>query len=169
MNSDFPCNDTVKDRCLTMDEANNLARERTEVSSSSSVPASGAGRVALPPLAAVITPPAVAHPVSQPAPTAVGRPTAKTSATSLTVAPPLTEAPSSPPLAPMTATVLSPAVVNGQAWQDVGMAAPVRQQATTTRLWVAAWIDEQQVWHQPTLVSFEVTPSHWVVQGGQPG
>ncbi|ENC47482.1 type IV conjugative transfer system lipo family protein [Escherichia coli P0299917.3] len=46
---------------------------------------------------------------------------------------------------------------------------PVRLQATTARMWIAAWTDEQDVWHQPSLVAFEVTPSHWLHQQGDKG
>lgn len=49
-------------------------------------------------------------------------------------------------------------------WADIGMAPPVRQSASVARLWIAAWVDDGQVYHQPSVVSFEAKPAHWVVQ-----
>ncbi|EIA4658337.1 type IV conjugative transfer system lipoprotein TraV [Salmonella enterica] len=177
MKSEFDCADTALNGCLTMDEANNRARVKTEgekqqirlpelaeikpvtavppVVAAASVSSRSVSTAAQAPVATASvraepvngTSPrnpfrgdrSLAHPVVTPSATA-----APVSATGMTVA--STSAPS--------------------AWADTGMQPPVRLPSGTARLWIAAWVDENLVHHQPSVVSFEVAPARWATQGG---
>lgn len=177
MKSEFDCTETADNGCLTMDEANNRARAKTEGDKQ---------QVRLPPLAEV-KPLSAMPPVTTtvsvsarssvtPVPPAV----ATVSAPSVPVA---TIAPRNPfrgDNAPARPTVASPAPVTTpsvsgmtvastsapSAWADTGMQPPVRLPSGTARLWIAAWVDEDQVYHQPSVVSFEVAPARWATQEG---
>lgn len=182
MKSEFDCTETADNGCLTMDEANNRARVKTEGDKQ---------QVRLPKLAEVTPMPV------QP------------SVTSVSVAPsrtPVVTAPASVAVAAVSPSALQPAAVVGSAprnpfrgdstpvrpavvsaapvttpsvsgmtvagtfapsaWADTGMQPPVRLPSGTARLWIAAWVDEDQVYHQPSVVSFEVAPARWATQGG---
>ncbi|MEG2992431.1 MAG: type IV conjugative transfer system lipoprotein TraV [Citrobacter sp.] len=174
MNSEFSCGATAKDQCITMDEANNKARASSE---------SAVKATTLPPLAARASqslPPtspsgrAVA-PVATPMPIAAV--TSATPAVAVNHAPSMNVTPTGPrnpfsgrsAVVPASVNSVSPASTPARAaptsgWADIGMAPPVRQSASVARLWIAAWVDEGQVYHQPSVVSFEAKPAHWVVQ-----
>ncbi|MBJ9324981.1 type IV conjugative transfer system lipoprotein TraV [Citrobacter freundii] len=126
MKSEFDCNATASNGCMTMDEANNKARAMTENQKGKKTE----GRRTLPPLATV---PVVKENSTTAGVSSVTKPVAVTFA----------------------GAQVSPA------WSDIGMARPVRLPSTTARMWIAAWIDEQAVWHQPSVVSFEVKPARW--------
>lgn len=183
MKSEFDCTETADNGCLTMDEANNRARAKTEGDKQ---------QVRLPKLAEVTPVPV------QP------------SVTSVSVAPsrkPVVTAPVSVAVAPVRPSAIQPAAVAGSAphnpfrggssparpagaspapvttpsvsgmtvastsapsaWADTGMQPPVRLPSGTARLWIAAWVDEDQVYHQPSVVSFEVAPARWATQEGR--
>lgn len=163
MKSEFDCTATADNGCLTMDEANNRARLKTE---------SERPENRLPPLAEVkpvsvapsATPAALVQPVVvtasvQPAPvsTTVSRNPFRGNATPVRPA----VASSAPVITTTVASTSAPS-----AWADTGMQPPVRLPSGTARLWIAAWIDEDQVHHQPSVVSFEVTPARWATQEG---
>ncbi|EFN6235125.1 type IV conjugative transfer system lipoprotein TraV [Escherichia coli] len=150
MKSEFDCNDTASNGCMTMDEANNKARTMTENQKGKAAE----GRRTLPPLAAV--------PVVKERATSAGvLPVTKPVAAAVT--------PGATPRNPFRESVAGAgrvAVTSGgaqvsPAWSDIGMARPVRLPSTTARMWIAAWVDEQAVWHQPSVVSFEVEPARW--------
>ncbi|EDX7779567.1 type IV conjugative transfer system lipoprotein TraV [Salmonella enterica subsp. enterica serovar Hvittingfoss] len=182
MKSEFDCTETADNGCLTMDEANNRARAKTE---------GDKPQVRLPKLAEV-TPVSV-----EPSVTSVSVASSRT---------PVVTAPASVAVAPVRPSAIQPAVVAGSAphnpfrggstparpagtspapvtttsvsgmtvastsapsaWADTGMQPPVRLPAGTARLWIAAWVDEDQVYHQPSVVSFEVAPARWATQEG---
>lgn len=186
MNSEFTCGATAKDQCMTMDEANNKARAHSESAVKTAV---------LPPLA-TLAPVSSPAPVPRAASsvTTVSRitPVASPSPSLVTpIVPAITTAPSTVaasssrnPLTgrsratasltgstPVSATRTAPVVpwvraTPASGWSDIGMAPPIRQSASVARLWIAAWVDEGQVYHQPSVVSFEATAAHWSVQGG---
>lgn len=163
MNSDFTCNETVQDQCMTMEQANSKARFKQE----------GAGAIKGKPVSPV-TLPAVVNPqpssvpvTSRMAPATHSSSLLKTPAVPATtyaqanavtqVTPPVTAF--RPSVAPQAVTAYR------DTYSDIGMVPPVRQNATTSRLWVAAWVDEHDTYHQPSVVSFVVTPSHWAGAG----
>lgn len=159
MKSEFDCTETADNGCLTMDEANNRARAKTEGEKQ---------QVRLPKLAEVT--PVVTAPVS--VAVAPVRPSAIQPAAVAGSAPrnPFRgdSAPARP--APVTTPSVSGMTVAStsapSAWADTGMQPPVRLPSGTARLWIAAWIDEDQVYHQPSVVSFEVAPARWATQEG---
>ncbi|ENJ1285686.1 type IV conjugative transfer system lipoprotein TraV [Salmonella enterica] len=142
MKSEFDCNATASNGCMTMDEANNKARAMTETQKE---------KVALPPLGAV---PAAVTSGAQSA-------TEPAVVTSATGAGKGARNPFSGGTAGTGGVTVSAGVPQASAWSDIGMARPVRLPSTTARMWIAAWIDEQAVWHQPSVVSFEVEPARW--------
>lgn len=182
MKSEFDCTETADNGCLTMDEANNRARAKTEGDKQ---------QVRLPKLAEVTPMPA------QPSVTSVSVESSRM---------PVVTAPASVAVAAVSPSALQPAAVVGSAprnpfrgdstpvrpavvspvpvttpsvsgmtvvgtfapsaWADTGMQPPVRLPSGTARLWIAAWVDEDQVYHQPSVVSFEVAPARWATQGG---
>ena len=154
MKSDFDCNATAGNSCMTMDEANNKARAMTE----SQKGKAAAHRRILPPLAAV--------PVVKENATAAGV-TAVTKTTAATVTPGTMSRNPFRGHAAGTGRVVdaSGGSRGSSAWSDIGMTRPVRLPSTTARMWIAAWTDEQAVWHQPSVVSFEVEPARWLHQG----
>lgn len=148
MKSEFDCNDTASNGCMTMDEANNKARTMTQNQK-------GTGsRHTLPPLAAVPV-------IKESATSAGGAPVTKPVSKTVT--------PGATPRNPFRgnvagagrAAVTSAGVQVSPVWSDIGMSRPVRLSSTTARMWIAAWVDEQAVWHQPSVVSFEVEPARW--------
>ncbi len=160
MNSDFTCNETVQDQCMTMEQANSKARFKQE----------GAGTIKGKPvtLPAVVNPQPSSVPVtSRMAPAIHSSSLLKTPAVPATthaqanavtqVTPPVTTF--RPSVAPQAVTVYR------DTYSDIGMIPPIRQNASTSRLWVAAWVDEHDTYHQPSVVSFVVTPSHWAGAG----
>lgn len=174
MNSEFSCGATAKDQCITMDEANNKARASSEsaVKATTLPPLAARASQTLPPtspsgraVAPVVTPMPVVAVASATPSVAVNH------APSVNVAPTGPRNPFSGRSAVVPASVnsASPASTPARAaptsgWADIGMAPPVRQSASVARLWIAAWVDEGQVYHQPSVVSFEAKPAHWVVQ-----
>lgn len=183
MNSEFTCGATAKDQCMTMDEANNKARAHSESAVKTAV---------LPPLttlAPVSSPAPVPHAASSVTTVSRVTPVASPSPSLVTpIVPAITTAPSTvvasssrnpltgrsratASLTPVSATRTAPVVpwvraTPASGWADIGMAPPIWQSASVARLWIAAWVDEGQVYHQPSVVSFEATPAHWSVQGG---
>ena len=150
MKSEFDCNDTASNGCMTMDEANNKARTMTENQKGKATE----GRRILPPLAAV--------PVIKASGTSGGvSPFTKNAAAAVTPG-----ATARNPFRGSVAGTGGVAVTSGGAqispvWSDIGMTRPVRLPSTTARMWIAAWVDDQAVWHQPSVVSFEVEPARW--------
>ncbi|WP_085453329.1 type IV conjugative transfer system lipoprotein TraV [Escherichia coli] len=150
MKSEFDCNATAGNGCMTMDEANNKARAMTENQKGKKT----GDRRTLPPLAAV---PVVKENSTTAGVSSVTKPVAATVTAGAT---------SRNPFRGHVAGTGHVAVTSGgaqvsSAWSDIGMARPVRLPSTTARMWIAPWIDEQAVWHQPSVVSFEVKPARW--------
>lgn len=163
MNSDFTCNETVQDQCMTMEQANNKARFKQE----------GSGAIKGKPVSPVALP-AVVNPQPSPAPvtTRVAPVTHASSLLKTPTVPATTHAQANavaqvtPPVTTLRPSV-APQVVTAyrDTYSDIGMIPPIRQNASTSRLWVAAWVDEHDTYHQPSVVSFVVTPSHWAGAG----
>lgn len=155
--SDFECTATTSDTCMTMDQANDKARSMTE--SSKAKPATAAA--ALPSLANL------SQPLPSPALQVVGassRPSSTTSVESVPVIPkPVnTVAPSS--VAPVVSIVTTNTRCLAPRCDSKGETTPVRGMETTAQLWVAPYIDDNDVYHQPGKVLFVISPGYW----GQP-
>ncbi|HBI6864301.1 TPA: type IV conjugative transfer system lipoprotein TraV [Enterobacter cloacae] len=122
MNTDFDCQSLAHDRCLTMEDANQIARH-------------------LP---------------------------AEASRKGKTRIPAFSDIPSSKPSS-SSPDVLAGTGVYSPSGSDAVMASntqtraklPGRAGPVVARLWIAAWVDEEDVYHAPSVVSFVAVPDHW--------
>lgn len=162
--TEFECNATTSDTCMTMEQANERAKAREERASAKPA-AAGLPRLAD---GNFRTPSQVSYPLPpQPTLTATGTVSVTTAAAkpagilSTPTAHQVQNA--SNRTAPLTATPVSqtfrsPATLPGN------YPRPLRKGEQTASLWIAPYIDSEDVYHQPTAVVFVVTPSAW----GQP-
>lgn len=123
MNTDFDCQSLAHDRCLTMEDANQIARH-------------------LP---------------------------AEASRKGETSIPAFSDMPSSKPFS-SNPDVLAGTGGYSPSGSDAVMASntqtrarqPVRASPVLARLWIAAWVDEEDVYHAPSVVSFVAVSDHWM-------
>lgn len=161
--SEFECNATTSDTCMTMEQANEKAKAREE--SAAKPAAAGLPRLADGNFRTLSQ---VSYPLPpQPTIPATGAASGSTAAVKpagMLVSPPVHPVPNaSNRNAPLTATPVSqtfrsPATLPGN------YPRPLRKGEQTASLWIAPYIDAEDVYHQPTTVLFVVTPSAW----GQP-
>lgn len=168
--SDFECNATTSDTCMTMEQANEKAKAREE-SASAKPAAAGLPRLAdgnfrtsspnsypLPPQPD-LTRSRVAEDKSRARAVALTNPTAKNLAAYFETEKRIQSLPVVKMSLPVVAsTFTSPATLPGN------YPRPLRKGEQTTSLWIAPYVDSDDVYHQPTTVVFVVTPSAW----GQP-
>lgn len=171
MKSDFDCNTVAHDRCLTMEQANQQATERTSSSSAMSGVDGDAGKTdtaaeTLPRLAQVPVSPSPLTGI-QAAIRDAGTRSVRTTTGSLLPASRPVRPYAGGPAVPSHRPAVSPAlptlspVTEARRYADTGISQPVRVNPTTARLWIAGWIDRDDVMHQPSVVSFVVKPDHW--------
>lgn len=159
MNSDFDCNTVAHDRCITMEQANQQAAGYAS-SSATSGNTGESGKTAaaaetLPRLAPVPVSPSPLTGI-QAATRDVGTRSVRTTTGSLLLPA------SRPAITPASrALPVSLPVTEARRYADTGVTQPVRVNPTTARLWIAGWIDRDDVMHQPSVVSFVVKPDHW--------
>ncbi|HBR4691853.1 TPA: type IV conjugative transfer system lipoprotein TraV [Klebsiella pneumoniae] len=168
--SDFECNATTSDTCMTMEQANEKAKAQEE-NSSAKPAAAGLPRLAdgnfrtsspnsypLPPQPD-LTRSRVAEDKSRARAVALTNPTAKNLAAYFETEKRMQSLPVVKMSLPVVAsTFTSPATLPGN------YPRPLRKGEQTTSLWIAPYVDSDDVYHQPTTVVFVVTPSAW----GQP-
>ena len=148
--SEFECNATTSDTCMTMHQANDKAKLKEE----GDTVKADAG--ALPRLAdgnfssASNSAPATSMPLPTPSVQRVAN--APFTAKPVLVAPqPASVKPSSQPyISPVTTPFVSTEYPR-----------PLRVGERTAQLWIAPYIDTADVYHQPSNVVFVVTSSHW--------
>lgn len=153
MNSDFDCNKTATDQCLTTGEANKLAAQ------GKSLDELNAGKTAKKPagetLPALRNTAPVVNPQRPVSVAATGPLTAKN------IAPrPLASAPVS------SGSVVTPLVTTGHVTpvtpvNTAGRVPVQRIPDATQRLWIAPWVDTDDNFHQPAVVEFVKNKSHW--------
>lgn len=163
--SEFECNATTSDTCMTMEQANEKAKA-SEESSQAKPAAAGLPRLAdgnfrtSSATSYPLPPPPRITPV-QSAPRAVTTPTPRLlSATSLTPAgavKPVAAPGYSRPVTVSTYTTSTPTLPGAYP-------RPLRKGEQTASLWIAPYVDAEDVYHQPATVLFVVTPPVW----GQP-
>lgn len=158
MNSDFDCNKTATDQCLSMSDASHLAAKGKSLDDLT------AGAQAIPkPAAESLGSPANTKPTVSPdrpisvasiAPRPIAGPVVgssgsmlrgSTSVSSVT-APPYISA--SRPITPVD-------------YAGAGHVDAKRIPDATQRLWIAPWVDEQDSFHQPAVVEFVKNKSRW--------
>lgn len=168
--SDFECNATTSDTCMTMEQANEKAKAQEE-NSSAKPAAAGLPRLAdgnfrttspnsypLPPQPD-LTRSRVAEDTSRARAVALTNPTAKNLAAYFETEKRMQSLPVVKMSLPVVAsTFTSPATLPGN------YPRPLRKGEQITSLWIAPYVDSDDVYHQPTTVVFVVTPSAW----GQP-
>ncbi|WP_436877877.1 type IV conjugative transfer system lipoprotein TraV [Siccibacter turicensis] len=151
MNSDFDCNKTATDQCLTTAEANKLAAQGKSLdemaAEKTSKKPAGETLPALRNSAPVVNP---SRPVSV---------AATGSASSGTLAPrPLYTPPATTSaLTSRPVTVATPV----KPVNDTGRVNALRVPDATQRLWIAPWVDTDDNFHQPSVVEFVKNKSHW--------
>lgn len=150
--SEFECNATTSDSCMTMEQANEKAKQREETSTVKP------GAAALPALAegnfAVIGRNGAEQVVLPATPVA-------TTASQLTTRPVTSSAPVKPALSPTVTMGTTSFSCTTARCAGVGSTRPLRVSERTAQLWIAPWIDSQDVYHQPGKVLFVVTPGQW--------
>lgn len=157
MNSDFDCNKTATDQCLTMTEANKLAAQGKSLDDLGKAPVKKSAGETLPALSntrPVVNP---ARPVSVAATGVTSPAPANTIAPRPLYSPPAAPAPrltGSTPSAPARITASAPVV-------DAGRIAAQRVPDVTQRLWIAPWVDTDDNFHQPAVVEFVKNKAHW--------
>ncbi|XRW89915.1 type IV conjugative transfer system lipoprotein TraV (plasmid) [Serratia sp. PAMC26656] len=151
VSSEFGCNATSSDSCMTMEQANEKAKSLEE--GSEAKPAAAAlPRLADGDFAAVGRD-------TGPVPVAVGsssRLLPRQGAASLEPS-----APTSPAIAAPAPIVTTVSTCTSPRCAGVGSTRPARQAEQTAQLWIAPWIDNQDVYHQPGKVLFVVKPAVW--------
>ncbi|EEB8601038.1 type IV conjugative transfer system lipoprotein TraV [Salmonella enterica] len=142
-NSDFECTATTSDTCMTMEQANEKAKRLEQTETVKPVAAS------LPRLADGNFRTVSAQPGDPVAPVAV-KPAMR---------PPAQKLPAPRPL--FTADREAGAVVPVSTASSVVSPRPLRIGEQTAALWIAPYIDSQDVYHQPSAVFFVIKPSAW--------
>lgn len=147
MNSDFDCNKTTTDQCLSMSDASRLAAkgrsldDLTLEKNSNPKPAGEA-------LATL--------PNSRPAVS----PDRKVSVATLAPRPVLS-APAATPGSTLLPVKAASAPVSPSEYASAGRVNALRIPDATQRLWIAPWVDEQDSFHQPAVVEFVKEKSRW--------
>ena len=168
--SDFECNATTSDTCMTMEQANEKAKAQEE-SASAKPAAAGLPRLAdgnfrtsspnsypLPPQPD-LTRPKVAGDRQRAQAAALNNPTDNNIKAYFETEKRMLSLPVVKMSLPgVTSTFTSPATIPGN------YPRPLRKGEQIASLWVAPYIDSDDVYHQSTTVLFVVTPSAW----GQP-
>lgn len=155
--SDFECNATTSDTCMTIEQANEKAKRLEEGS------AVKPDVVALPRLAEGDFRTASAQALTPPSVPATTQ--ASTSRAKPQVGPLLTPHAPVQAVAPaMRAVTYQPLPVPASTREMIVDPRPLREGEKTAGLWIAPYIDTQDVYHQPARVFFVVKPSAW----GQP-
>jgi conjugal transfer pilus assembly protein TraV len=149
--SEFGCNATSSDSCMTMEQANEKAKSLEE------------GRDAKP--AAAVLPRLADGNFA-----AIGRdsgPVPVVATTTPRLLPRRAVVPAAvatSPLSPSLSVVTTTSTCTLPRCASVGSTRPDRRPEQTAQLWIAPWIDSQDVYHQPGKVLFVVKPAVW----GQP-
>jgi conjugal transfer pilus assembly protein TraV len=164
VSGDFECNETTTDRCMTMDQANQKARLKTDSSKGKQGAAALPGLVDLPPQTSRSTP-AVSQPlpirpvITSPARSGEVKPVNNTAQNRM-----FATSTSKPTLSTPVRTVV-PVITAPSCPQlrcdNLGESRPQRSVETMVNVWVAPWVDADDVFHQPGRVSFVVDTSRW--------
>ncbi len=151
VSSEFGCNATTSDSCMTMEQANEKAKSLEEGSEAKQA-AAALPRLADGDFAAVGRD-------TGPVPVSVGstsRLLPRQGAAS-----PASVVPASPAIAAPAAIVTTVSTCTLPRCAGVGSTRPARQAEQTAQLWIAPWIDSQDIYHQPGKVLFVVKPAVW--------
>ena len=165
MNSDFDCNKTATDQCLSMADANKLAAQGKNLDNMSTVKTTAKKTVGEPLPALSNTKPVVSpyRPIS----------VAETGTTSSTLLAPrpilgtrlITGSSPSTSFHPLPINTIntSPMPVYRPITPSdpAGQVAAVRIPDAVQHLWIAPWVDTQDNFHEPSMVEFVKDKAHW--------
>lgn len=152
VSGDLECNATTSDRCMTMGQANQKARQLS---------GDVAGKPAAAALPALVNPPPQASATSpikpsplpaRPAVVSTSRPVAMAPAHSVPVSKSFVTAAASGLSSCPTGRCDSPGQVRAQ-----------RSAEAIAHVWIAPWVDTDDVFHQPGRVSFVVNDAQWQI------
>lgn len=148
VSGDLECNATTSDRCMTMGQANQKARQLS--GDIAGKPAAGAlpTLVNPPPLASVTQPVKPSPFPARPAVVSTAHPVTTAAVRSAPVSRPFVTAAASCP----TGRCDSPGQVRAQ-----------RSAEAIAHVWVAPWVDTDDVFHQPGRVSFVLNDAQWQI------
>ena len=148
LNSDFDCNKTATDQCLTTGEANKLAAQGKSLddltAEKTAKKPAGETLPALRNSAPVVNP---FRPVS-------------VAATGTAAAKPLNTAPVKASGSLVT-PLATPSHATPVPFNTAGRVPVQRIPDATQRLWIAPWVDTDDNFHQPAVVEFVKNKSHW--------
>ena len=150
--SDFECNATAGDSCMTMEDANNKAREMAAPAAGKQAATSLPRLVNLPQRLAsapAIKPATAAQYTPAINPTRFLKPAAAVSAPA-----------QAHPIAVFNAGTTGERCLPRRC-DDAGQARAVRTHEVTASVWIAPWVDTGDVFHQPGRISFVVSDSRW--------
>lgn len=152
VSGDLECNATTSDRCMTMGQANQKARQLSgEVAGKPAAAALPA--LVNPPLQASVTPPVKSSLFpARPAVVSTSRPRTTAPARSAPVSKPFVAAAASGLSSCPTGRCDSPGQVRAQ-----------RSAEAIAHVWIAPWVDTDDVFHQPGRVSFVVNDAQWQI------
>ncbi|TDS84831.1 conjugal transfer pilus assembly protein TraV [Rahnella sp. BIGb0236] len=154
VSGDLECNATTSDRCMTMGQANQKGRQLSGDVAGKPAAAALPALVNPPPLASV-TPSANSYALP-------ARPVVASAVRPATPAP-VRPAPLSRPLVTTSVTPLSlPSCPTGRC-DSPGQVRVQRSAEGIAHVWVAPWVDTDDVFHQPGRVSFVVNDAKWQI------
>ncbi|MGA5657865.1 type IV conjugative transfer system lipoprotein TraV [Rahnella contaminans] len=152
VSGDLECNATTSDRCMTMGQANQKARQLSgDVSGKPAAAAMPA--LVNPPLQTSATPPVKPSPLT-------ARPAAVSIAHPVTTVP-VRSAPVSKPFITVAVSGLS-SCPTGRC-DSPGQVRAQRSAEAIAHVWIAPWVDTDDVFHQPGRVSFVVNDAQWQI------
>ena len=154
VSGDLECNATTSDRCMTMGQANHKARQLSGDVAGKPAAAALPALVNPPPLASV-TPSANSYALP-------ARPVVASAVRPATPAP-VRPTPLSRPLVTPSVTPLSlPSCPKGRC-DSPGQVRAQRWAEGIAHVWIAPWVDTDDVFHQPGRVSFVVNDAQWQI------
>ncbi|PKE28119.1 type IV conjugative transfer system protein TraV [Rahnella sp. AA] len=154
VSGDLECNATTSDRCMTMGQANQKARQLSGDVAGKPAAAALPALVNPPPLASV-TPSANSYALP-------ARPVVASAVRPATPAP-MRPTPLSRPLVTPSVTPLSlPSCPTGRC-DSPGQVRAQRSAEGIAHVWIAPWVDTDDVFHQPGRVSFVVNDAKWQI------
>lgn len=154
VSGDLECNATTSDRCMTMGQANQKARQLS--GDAAGKPAAGA-------LPGLVNPPPQTSVTASVASSAL--PARPVVASAVRPAPPapVRPAPLNRPLVTTSVTPLSlPSCPTGRC-DGSGQVRVQRSAEAIAHVWIAPWVDTDDVFHQPGRVSFVVNDARWQI------
>lgn len=146
MNSDFDCNKTATDQCLTMEQAQNLASEGKSLDD-----VSKEGQSAKKPVTRMLSTKVLSN--NPPVITEYSNITASTKNTS--------QGSISAGRSSESSNYSSVKIITRTNPDSAGTVKAIRYQDVTQRLWISPWVDKDDNFHQPSVIEFVHQKSSW--------